>query len=261
MTTESTQIRRCIGSTRFGIEAHDADARRLPRPAQPEGWSRADVQAPLARVHERPAQGRGGAEGGGRDGRGGAGPSRRSVEAPGRGPRAGGASTAQDPARQGRAEGRGRRRVATSSPHDRPRARVRGLLCPVVRTPPAGQRRPRWPCGAHRDNTCEGGTRQRAGVGTSIWTLPSASLIMPRQYRSHRRGVMAAGGRPLRGREGGLPTHPSRRSVSLFVVVLTRRRARRRLGHGVIPSNGNLLRLPDEVDRRGEGHQLPQEGV
>ena len=63
MTTETTtELRRCIGSTRFGIEAHEAPRRRLPRPAQPEGRPRADVQAPLARVHERAAQGRGGAE-------------------------------------------------------------------------------------------------------------------------------------------------------------------------------------------------------
>ena len=63
---QDRHARRCIGSTRFGIEAHDADAGRLPRPAQPEGWSGADVQAPLARVHERAPQGRGGAEGGAR---------------------------------------------------------------------------------------------------------------------------------------------------------------------------------------------------
>jgi hypothetical protein len=42
MTTEtSTQTRRCIGSTRFGIEAHDADAGDFPKqPSQKDGLGR-----------------------------------------------------------------------------------------------------------------------------------------------------------------------------------------------------------------------------
>ena len=42
MTTEtSTTMRRCIGSTRFGIEAHEADARAFPvQPSQKDGLGR-----------------------------------------------------------------------------------------------------------------------------------------------------------------------------------------------------------------------------
>ena len=41
MTTESTTTRRCIGSTRFGIEAHDADADDFPvQPSQKDGLGR-----------------------------------------------------------------------------------------------------------------------------------------------------------------------------------------------------------------------------
>ena len=40
MTTETT-TRRCIGSTRFGIEAHDADAGDFPvQPSQKDGLGR-----------------------------------------------------------------------------------------------------------------------------------------------------------------------------------------------------------------------------
>ena len=40
MTTE-TQTRRCIGSTRFGIEAHDAEATDFPvQPSQKDGLGR-----------------------------------------------------------------------------------------------------------------------------------------------------------------------------------------------------------------------------
>ena len=40
MTTE-TQTRRCIGSSRFGIEAHDADAADFPvQPSQKDGLGR-----------------------------------------------------------------------------------------------------------------------------------------------------------------------------------------------------------------------------
>ena len=42
MTTETTtQLRRCIGSTRIGIEAHDADASDFRvQPSQKEGLGR-----------------------------------------------------------------------------------------------------------------------------------------------------------------------------------------------------------------------------
>jgi len=42
MTTEATtKMRRCIGSTRFGIEAHDADASDFPaQPSQKDGLGR-----------------------------------------------------------------------------------------------------------------------------------------------------------------------------------------------------------------------------
>ena len=41
MTTETTTTRRCIGSTRFGIEAHDADATDFPvQPSQKDGLGR-----------------------------------------------------------------------------------------------------------------------------------------------------------------------------------------------------------------------------
>jgi hypothetical protein len=42
MTTMTTiQTRRCIGSSRFGIEAHDADARDFPvQPSQKDGLGR-----------------------------------------------------------------------------------------------------------------------------------------------------------------------------------------------------------------------------
>ena len=41
MTTETTQTRRCIGSSRFGIEAHDADAGDFPaQPSQKDGLGR-----------------------------------------------------------------------------------------------------------------------------------------------------------------------------------------------------------------------------
>jgi hypothetical protein len=42
MTTETTtNVRRCIGSTRFGIEAHDVDASDFPvQPSQKDGLGR-----------------------------------------------------------------------------------------------------------------------------------------------------------------------------------------------------------------------------
>ena len=41
MTTETSTMRRCIGSSRFGIEAHDADADDFPvQPSQKDGLGR-----------------------------------------------------------------------------------------------------------------------------------------------------------------------------------------------------------------------------
>jgi hypothetical protein len=41
MTMKTTEPRRCIGSTRFGIEAHDTDASEFPvQPSQKDGLGR-----------------------------------------------------------------------------------------------------------------------------------------------------------------------------------------------------------------------------
>ncbi len=122
MTTNATatELRRCIGSAKFGIEAHEAPADRVPGPAQPEGRPRPDVQAPLEPVHERAAQGGPRPEGGrGRGGRAGArrGADQEAHQAHAQGSRAG------RPARRATPD-----RTAPASRSSGPGRQARGLL-------------------------------------------------------------------------------------------------------------------------------------
>ena len=183
MTTE-TQTRRCIGSTRFGIEAHDADAGDFPvQPSQKDGLGRM-CKPHWRELHERPAQGRGGAEGGGGDAE---------LRAQSPSPRSRDSDEAPEPetpappkTRRAKAEsdGGGRRRVATSRPHDGPRARVRGLL-----SSGRGQDATRRVSGAvggrlapTAQHLPEPARHLAAEHGDTIWTSLRAGLIMPRQY-------------------------------------------------------------------------------
>ena len=66
MTTKktTTELRRCTGSARFGIEPHEAPVSRVPEAAQPQGRLGHDVHRALAGLREGPAGGADGCEGG-----------------------------------------------------------------------------------------------------------------------------------------------------------------------------------------------------
>ena len=125
-------LRKCIGSAKFGIEAHEAPADEFPaQPSQKDGLG-PDVQAPLEPVHERAAEGGPGPQGGGGSvrHRAGAGGSPLTVAEP---------EPVAEPVRkrdQARAQGTSRRRPARRATPDSatpatiigPRAPARGLL-------------------------------------------------------------------------------------------------------------------------------------
>ena len=99
-------MRKCIGSAKFGIEAHEAPVDDFPaQPSQKDGLG-PDVQAPLEPVHERAAEGGAGPQG--RRGRGGrrggadrAGARSRRPSRSGRGPSAGAKAVVPEAGSQG----------------------------------------------------------------------------------------------------------------------------------------------------------------
>ena len=53
----TTELRRCTGSARFGIEPHEAPVSGFPKQPSPQGWPRRDVHRALAGLREGPARG------------------------------------------------------------------------------------------------------------------------------------------------------------------------------------------------------------
>ena len=203
-------MRKCIGSAKFGIEAHEAPRRRLPDPAQPEGRAGPDVQAPLEPVHERAAEGGAGPQGrrgrsghrGGADrvgtgrGRGPQGsrrpegrprrPGRRSPSRSGRGRRADARADGEPIVERRAAIARGRPRATPRhrvdapaaeprAPGRKPGARSRGVAPVAVRSVIAARGRPVAPVGERGRGSAPGISRE---------TRPRAHIWEARSSRS-----------------------------------------------------------------------------
>ena len=203
MTTETTTtMRRCIGSTRFGIEAHDAPSTDFPaQPSQKDGLGRM-CHTHWRAVHERAPQGRRRAEGdGGQHGRRGpagapsprsrtrwspspeppATPSRRTRKAAA--PETGARSQRRQHRRATGVSLPRRRPVGPRAP--RPGASLAAVVSVATR---GGHRPPPWPCGAHGREPAAG----RPGSGVPRIAKPG------RAYTRYAASAATATGRRSR---------------------------------------------------------------
>ncbi len=200
-----TDMRKCIGSAKFGIEAHEAPATEFPaQPSQKDGLGRM-CKPHWNAVHERAAQGGPGPQGGrGRDGRAGG----RAAGAEAKPKRAKRAPKAVAP--DGRRAGRRRigrpRRQSTLGP----RAPARGLLRSVASLATVGliaARGPTWaPTGEPRripdqrpgqfakPGRAHTVARARsAGKRVATWATPPRSVDAPfvELHERHSTAVLA----------------------------------------------------------------------